>query len=115
MPLARTRLRLTSSKNQEIGWVDCLQDAGGSISGKFHPLSEFEKLRDLFAQHESAVCNQSLSIVDELESAIGEIVFFVSSESISKTRVFDVQIIEGQISFRWMSTDQGSPISRIRQ
>ncbi|WP_395316827.1 hypothetical protein [Variovorax sp. UC74_104] len=96
---------LLDSSLANLGMVSINSLKNEIYRGKFSPSRRFEEYKAIFLEYEVLVESQQFSAVDEMESNIASMKFFVVSGSHEDAAraVFDLQIMKGDISFKMAS------------
>lgn len=86
---------------KRLGEIE-IESSDSLVVGCFKEFAEFKNYSELFLNFAEAANNQELVEVDRLEKIIQSFEFKVTAVNGSDERfIHDLQIVEGQISFRW--------------
>jgi hypothetical protein len=102
MPLQpQQRVSLWDGQNRELGQVVIDRVEGDLVFGRFTPGPQYPSVERLFAEYVEAANEQLLSIVGELDAAIGALGLHLRSPGRTDLpTIDDVQIGAGGINFR---------------
>jgi len=102
-------VQLFDGQQRPVGQINLEREEGNLFFGKFIPGPAFASVEKLFRDFEEAVNVQALSVVDELDAAIGALGLYLRSPNGARSEIHDVQIwSDGGITYRVRESSLGT-------
>jgi hypothetical protein len=95
---------LSDQQGHDLGSVVIERIQKDLVFGRFNPGPDYVRVRQLFAEYVEAANEQVLSVVGELDTAIAALgLHLVAANGSDLPAIYDVQIADGNITFRTRS------------